>query len=155
VSDDAFKGIKLSENVGSSVDQRLFAAPAKPKPATKAPVVAKPVEASTATPAAEPVVPPLALPIASSRSERPLSEPTTREKASFDINERPWHKGSFLFTDTEFEQLEDLKLELRRRYDLDATKNDIVRTAVHQLLEDYGRDADKSTVVRHLRKKTS
>ena len=50
-------------------------------------------------------------------------------------------------------RLEDLKLELRRRFDLPATKNDIARCALQGLYEDYARDPEKSRIVRYLRAK--
>ena len=93
------------------------------------------------------------VPIESSRTGRPLTEPATKTVSRFDINEKPWRKDSFLFTDSEFDRLEDFKLELRRRFDLKATKNDIARAAFQHLYEDYTNDPSKSAVVRHLRSK--
>ena len=43
--------------------------------------------------------------------------------------------------------------QLRRRFDLNATKNDIARAAFHHLYEDYSREPQKSAIVRHLRSK--
>jgi UDP-N-acetylmuramate-alanine ligase len=71
----------------------------------------------------------------------------------FDINEKPWRKDSFLFTDAEFDRLEDFKLELRRRFDVKVTKNDIARAAFQCLYEDYTHDPRRSAIVRHLRSK--
>lgn len=94
-----------------------------------------------------------AIPIEAARSERPLTEPAAKTVSRFDINEKPVRKDSFLFTEAEFDRLEDFKLELRRRFDLNATKNDIARAAFHHLYEDYSREPQKSAVVRHLRSK--
>jgi hypothetical protein len=69
----------------------------------------------------------------------------------FDINAIPYRKDSFLFTDEEFEALEDLKLELRRKYDLKATKNDIARSAMQNIFEDYELHKENSIVVRILK----
>jgi hypothetical protein len=69
----------------------------------------------------------------------------------FDINANPYRKDSFLFTDEEFEALEDLKLELRRKYDLKATKNDITRSAMQNIFEDYELHKENSIVVRILK----
>ncbi len=94
-----------------------------------------------------------AIPIEAARSERPLTEPAAKTVSRFDINEKPVRKDSFLFTEAEFDRLEDFKLELRRRFDLNATKNDIARAAFHHLYEDYSREPQKSAIVRHLRSK--
>lgn len=175
---DAFSGFKLSQaapQAPMSVDQRLFA-PAKPAPseppqpekrppalpasipappltAKRRPVLrvnGKVVEENRAAEAARPEVP-----LDTARSERPLSDPDARSVAPFDINIKPYRKDSFMFTDSEFDRLEDLKLELRRRFELPATKNDIARCALHILFEEYARDPEKSRVVRHLRRKRS
>ena len=98
---------------------------------------------------------PPAIPLDTARAERPLTEPATKSVARFDITEKPWRKDSFLFTDSEFDRLEDLKLELRRRFDLKATKNDIARVAFHGLFEEYSREPNKSSIVRYLRSKKS
>lgn len=71
----------------------------------------------------------------------------------FDINEKPYRKDSFLFTTEEFEALEDLKLELRRKFDLRATKNDLARCALHNLVEHYRRHKEGSFVVQRLKNK--
>lgn len=72
----------------------------------------------------------------------------------FDINNKPYRKDSFLFTTEEFEALEDLKLELRRKFDLRVTKNDLARCAFHHLIEDYKLHKDGSMVLQRLRNKT-
>ena len=171
---DAFSGFNLSEATRpapSSLEQRLFTSPT---PQDAPPVVPKPprlpAPRKSASPKREPIVrlngkvvsgdaqaddTKPEVPLDAARSERPLSEPATKSVAPFDINEKPWRKDSFLFTDSEFERLEDLKLELRRRFDLPATKNDIARAAFQGLFEDYARDAEKSRIVRHLRVKKS
>ena len=50
-------------------------------------------------------------------------------------------------------EVEDLKLELRRRFDLPATKNDIARCALQGLFEEYAREPEKSRIVRYVRAK--
>ena len=99
--------------------------------------------------------PPVEVPLESARLERPLTEPKAKTTSPFDINEKPWRKDSFVFTDAEFDRLEDFKLELRRRFELKATKNDIARAAFQYLYEEYSRDPAKSAIVRHLRLKKS
>ena len=79
-------------------------------------------------------------------------EPPTSPSA-FDVNAKPYRKDSYLFTDEEFEAIEDLKIELRRKYDVKAIKNDIARCAIGFLISDFQRNRDKSYIVRHLRGK--
>jgi hypothetical protein len=175
---NVFSGMKLSNQVSPPpvpVDQRLFLPVPSPSPAVNPPIVHS-VQPPTGTLEGAPI--PAArrdntgstksreigkegnrptskaeVPIESARTGRPLTEPATKTVSRFDINEKPWRKDSFLFTDSEFDRLEDFKLELRRRFDLKATKNDIARAAFQQLYEDYTRDPAKSAVVRHLRSK--
>ena len=168
---DAFAGLKLSEAATlapTSVDQRLFVPPPNSIVTPSGPPVRSQPPKSPAANKNEPVVRVHGqvvaekivavetkpdIPLDSARSERPLSEPTAKTVAPFDINEKPWRKDSFLFTDSEFDRLEDLKLELRRRFDLPATKNDIARCALQGLYEDYARDPEKGRIVRYLRAK--
>ena len=76
--------------------------------------------------------------------------PKTDALPAFSLDEKPYRKDSFLFTSEEFEALEDLKLELRRQFDLRATKNDIARCALHHLVEDYRHKGPDSAVIRRL-----
>ena len=162
----AFAGLKLtSEPVPPvPVDQRLFTStPAATAPTQEPPpgksIDSAQVSAEAATPADAKghgqgrEISERAIPIEAARSERPLTEPAAKTVSRFDINEKPVRKDSFLFTEAEFDRLEDFKLELRRRFDLNATKNDIARAAFHHLYEDYSREPQKSAVVRHLRSK--
>lgn len=179
---DAFAGLKLSETAkAGSVDQRLFGS--TPASGTKVthwrervqeesgPVVKEMTGkgAESAAGQQEPMTTKLAVPatrkegskergkpeltIATARVESPLLDPASKAIAPFDINARPWRKDSFLFTDTEFDRLDDLKLEIRRRFDLPATKNDIARAALQGLFEDYAHNPEKSRVIHYLRTK--
>ena len=67
----------------------------------------------------------------------------------------PLWKGTFLFTQEELEALEDLKLDLRRKYDLKTTKNELARCALQGLLEDYYQRSGSSDVLRRLKKKAT
>ena len=67
--------------------------------------------------------------------------------------EVPVLKNSFLFTEEEWDLLEDLKIDLRRTYGLKATKNDLVRAAVRFLAEDYHRRREASFAVKKLSRK--
>lgn len=152
-----FAGIKLSEPAKgvtptpvTPVDQRLFSSTPTPTPSLPAP-----------EPASKPQAPIAAAPAekrevgkeGKREAVRPAWPREDRAATAFDINVSPWRKDSFLFTDGEFERLDDLKLELRRRYDVKATKNDIARIAFQLVFEDYRAEGAKSAVVRQLRKK--
>lgn len=169
MANSAFAGLKLTAATPAPVvpmDQRLFAPTLAAREPDRQPAPAPPsapprpttISANAAAPAevgkeakrerGEPLIP-----LEAARSERPLTEPAAKTMSRFDINEKPYRKDSFLFTDAEFDRLEDFKLELRRRFDLKATKNDIARAAFHHLYEDYSREPQKSAVVRQLRAK--
>ena len=76
------------------------------------------------------------------------------EKELFDINQQAHRSNTFVFTDEELWALEDAKIELRRKYDLEkVTKYDIVRCALHCLLEDYRDRKGQSFLVRRLSRK--
>jgi hypothetical protein len=77
--------------------------------------------------------------------------PATPSPIPFDLEAKPHRKLSYLFTDEEFEAMEDLKTELRRAYDISAVKNDIARCAIGFLISDFTHNRDRSFVVRHLR----
>ena len=146
---DAFSGLKLSSptpgEVNTPVEQRLFAPRAPQAAATPSTPAGKEAgkEGKRET---------RKLPAGINSGRGPSAFPD-KALAPFDINESPWTKGSFLFTDGEFERLEDMKLALRRRFDLRATKNDIVRAALHNLYEDYTREPARSIIVRAMRRK--
>lgn len=138
----AFAGIKLTDQTPSSeagLDQRLFSSPAPPKPASK------------------PVLPTESQEVGKEGTREVRKETSLPGRSEgvlfFDINEKPYRKDSFLFTDKEFEALEDLKLDLRRKFDLPATKNDLARCALQHVVEDYRRHGEASVVVRQLRDK--
>ena len=139
-SDDPFRGIKLSEQARTpGVEQRLFAAPTidtvpEPrKPAEKPP--------SPSSPAPQKPESPLAAPTPKIRFV-----PASLASSTFDLDDEALYKASYVFTIRELEALEDLKLELKRELDSKVTKNDLVRAALHMLVEDY-RDKDQQSYV--------
>ena len=69
----------------------------------------------------------------------------------FDPNVKPYRKDSFLFTDDEFEAMEDMKLELRRKFDLKTSKTELARCAIGHLVEDYKRNGPNSIVIKRLK----
>lgn len=82
------------------------------------------------------------------------SQPGSREIGKlFDLSDKPARKDSFLFTDEEFEAMDDMKLDLRRTHALKATKNDLARCGLGYLFDDYKRRGDQSELVRRLRQK--
>jgi hypothetical protein len=74
--------------------------------------------------------------------------------ARFDSSARADQKYTLAFTDEELEALEDLKLELRRRYDMKTTKTDLVRCGLWDLIEDFRRHGEQSRVLKRLRART-
>jgi hypothetical protein len=75
------------------------------------------------------------------------------EPQGFDLNIKPYRKGTYLFTDEELYAIDDLKKDLKRRLDLSATQYDIVRSAVHTIVEDYRQRGSESIIVQHIKKK--
>jgi hypothetical protein len=65
----------------------------------------------------------------------------------------PLYKASYLFTQEEQEALEDLKLELSRQFGDKVFKNDLIRAALHLLIEDYNANGAKSYVTRKTRRR--
>lgn len=89
-----------------------------------------PVGQQTRQRAARPAKRPVGGPVATAESVL-----TKRLKPLAD--EAPTRKATFLVTPDEAEILEELKLQLRRRYQLKATKNDIVRAAIRLVGRDF------------------
>jgi hypothetical protein len=145
-----FAGKKLTEGTPlseSGLDQRLFSRTTPPVvvPKPKVPEIRKQARnLETLQPTKEATLEP--------RNQGTLAK-MVGDEASFDLNSLPYKNDTFSFTTEELEAIEDIKLELRRRLDLPATKNDIVRCAVHSLVEDYRRHGPESLVVRRIRKK--
>jgi hypothetical protein len=80
-------------------------------------------------------------------------EKAATEAVGFDLNITPYKNGTFIFTIEELDAIEDLKIELKRRQDLPATKFDIVRCAIHSIVEDYRQRGADSFIVQSIRKK--
>lgn len=69
----------------------------------------------------------------------------------FDATARADQKYTLAFTDQELEALEDVKIELRRRYDVRTTKTELVRCGLWDLIEDYGHHGEQSRLLQRLR----
>lgn len=148
-----------------ALDQKLFTRPSQPPSArsrAKPPSRSPRRDGDAATePAPQPSLSD-SVPIGGKEGSREVGKEGGREASServptasspFDLNIKPYRKDSYLFTNEEFEALEDLKIELRRKYDLKATKNDLARCAIGHLLADFQQNRDRSFVVRQLRAK--
>jgi hypothetical protein len=134
--DDVFSGIKLSEQVSQpGLEQRLFSPP-KPPPlpresGAKNQEIGKPGKRETRKEGKK-------------EASQEVGQEGRGEIQAFDLEEAPTRKDSFLFTEAEFEALEDLKLDFRRKYDTKVTKNDLARCAVHLLVADYKANQERS-----------
>ena len=81
------------------------------------------------------------------------ASPSGRKPGSqeFRLAEEPYIKNTFLLTQREHDALEDLKLTLRRKHGLRRTKNDLIRCALHHLLEDFQLNGLKSPLYARLK----
>ena len=70
----------------------------------------------------------------------------------FDLTQFPYRKDTFLCTSEEFNELDQLKLTLRRVLDKKVTKNDLARCAIHYLVESCRELGAESPVMQPLRK---
>jgi hypothetical protein len=68
----------------------------------------------------------------------------------FDIGAEPYSQATFKFTDDELYALDDLKRDLNRQRELKTTKQNLVRFAVHRLVEEYEQNGDESWLVKQL-----
>ena len=141
-----FAGIKLSEHAAPSAgpDQLLFSTRSMPSSP-----VASPTKENQGTLQSRKV---------GSKESRDLdykvsaSSVAQSEESSFDLAQAPYRNDTFSFTDAELDAIEDMKIDLRRRFDTRATKNSLVRCAIHMLIEDYRRKKGDSFAARRLRK---
>jgi hypothetical protein len=140
-NNDPFAGMALSQQVAPpKLDQRLFSDRPAPAPA---PVEKPPPEQSQT--AKSPATGP-------ERHSPPSTKqaPDAPRHTHFDLENEALHKATFAFTQPELEVLEDLKLEFRRDHDTKVTKNDVVRAAVHMLVEDHATNKQRSYISRKL-----
>ena len=87
---------------------------------------------------------------------RAATAPRPAEPASlsrFDFDVRPGHQANFVFTDEELDALDDVKRDARRVHGLTTTKQDIVRYAVIDLLEDFDANGPESRLIRWLKQR--
>lgn len=146
-----FAGVRLTDQTplgNSGLDRNLFIdrQPKPTRPIEGSAVIQKPGNQKTGQPAGFPAGQPAV-------REAVQPERPSGVQVEFDLNRRPLWKGTFLYTEEELEAIEDLKLELRRKHGVNATKNDIARVGLHSLIEDYRRHGESSTILRRLRAK--
>jgi hypothetical protein len=149
--DNPFSGIKLSEQAGiGKLDQRLFAPAPSPPPDIEPPNPSHPAAPSESPAPVQkrPTPPPARKALSPTMEER---KPETR----FKITDEPLYKGTFVFTQDELEALEDLKLELRRHLDQKVTKYDLMRAALHLLVEDHEANGERSYATRKIRRRAA
>lgn len=149
--DSPFSGIKLSEQAGfGKLDQRLFTP--QEAASNKSPQVSPQTQSATEVPDVRPASPP-----SPSKAAAPPqaadSVTQTKVEARFNLSDEPLYKATFVFTQEELEALEDLKLELRREFDKKVTKYDLVRAALHMLLEDHTANQSRSYATRKIKRR--
>jgi hypothetical protein len=158
-SPSPFTGIKLTEQTPLAedrIDQRLFSSsPSSPTVAAPTKGIQqskKPWNLGNLEPRKQGSLVPRKLASKETRNLGTLAkaEPLAGE---FDLNIAPYKNDTFAFTTEELNAIEDLKIELKRRLDLPATKNDIVRCAIHSIVEDYRQRGTESLLVQRIRKK--
>ena len=69
------------------------------------------------------------------------------------IEHEPYTQATFKFTDDELDALDDLKRDLKRQLDLKTTKQNLVRYALHRLIEEFTQQGEASWLVQQLRNK--
>jgi hypothetical protein len=120
--------MRLSEQAtppeAGKLDQRLFAS--SPPPAVAPEVPPPSAKPEPALVAKAPTAPPL----------NKSAPPAAATERRFNLTDEALYKATFAFTDDELAALEDLKIALKRELDTKVTKNDLMRAALHLLLED-------------------
>ncbi len=79
---------------------------------------------------------------------------TAAAEHTFDITQVAAHPATFNFTDDELDALDDLKRDLKRQHDIRTTKKDLIRHALHQLVENYRALGEGSWIVTRARKRS-
>ncbi len=79
------------------------------------------------------------------------AQPTPPAVFTLNLEAKADQKYTTYFTEQEHELLEDIKLEVRRRYGYKTTKQEIIRCALGELIEDYQRHGSDSRFVQRLK----
>jgi hypothetical protein len=145
-SEDPFSGMRLSSLTTSrKLDQRLFT----PAPASAGQAMAVPAEP------ASPVRAPDAQPAPGIAETQPANAVSVAATVAprFSLEDDPRFKASYNYTQEELITLDDLRVELQRQLDKKVTKNDLMRSALHLLLEDHQTNGSKSYATKKIRKR--
>lgn len=144
--DDPFSGMRLSTlTPNRKLDQRLFTSvESSPGQATAAP-------SERPSPVRSPDVQPTPR-IAHAQSAN-ASTAAAAVAPRFSLDDDPRFKASYNYTQEELITLDDLKVELQRQFDKKVTKNDLMRSALHFLLEDHQTNRNKSYATNKIRKR--
>jgi len=134
---DPFAGLRLSEQASPTgkLDQQLFVNRPAPKPNPP-----KSEEVSRAEPSTSGQV----------LTSVPTVDVRSKTSKDFDLLEQPLYKATYNYTQDELEALEDLRLELSRALDRKVTKNEVLRVALHLLIEDHRKDPERSYIRRKI-----
>jgi len=88
-------------------------------------------------------------------SAETLNQGNTVPARRFDIRDAASERYTLTFTIEELEALEDVKLELRRWFGVKTQKYNIIRHALHELIEDFERNGEQSILLRRVKQKTT
>ena len=146
-SPSPFAGMKLTEQTplgGSGLDQKLFSRPA-PLPEQPVPQEEQEKEAVAKPRTPAPVRP----------QKRATVKPAAAEAKGFDLNLPTEKSHTFAFTFEELWALEEVKTGLSRLLGLDLriTKIDIIRCALHMIVDDYRKHGEQSFIVDRFKNK--
>jgi hypothetical protein len=142
-----FAGMKLSEQTPlaqTGLDQKLFS---RPTPPPEQPV---PQEQQEKEAVAKPRTP-----ASVKRQKRTPVKPTVLDGKRFDLNLPTEKSHTFAFTFEELWTLEEVKTGLSRLLGLDQriTKIDIIRCALHMIVDDYRQHGEQSFIVDRFKNK--
>jgi hypothetical protein len=146
-SPSPFAGMKLTEQTplgGSGLDQKLFS---RPTPLPEQPVPQEPQE-KAAAPKPRPAA-------AVKPQKRAPVKAAPAEGKGFDLNLPTEKSHTFAFTFEELWALEELKTGVSRLLGLDLriTKIDIIRCALHMVVDDYRQRGEQSFLVERFKNK--
>ena len=81
------------------------------------------------------------------------SLPQPVKPGEFALAEKPYKPHGFLWTKEELWALDDIKKEFARQYDVETSLQELIRCALHMLVEDYRSHGEQGFVVRRIIKK--
>jgi hypothetical protein len=142
-----FAGIKLTDQTPMSrgLDQQLFSSQLPAKERETSQETGKPASQEDGKPENQETG-------KVGNQERPRFQQAA-QSWSFDLREPATEKQTFTFSLDEVATLDELKLELRRTFDLKTTKYELARLAIHTLVANYQEQGTDSLLIRSLREK--